>query len=153
MGPHLFLVQLQDLDTHRVLPGLTTGDIGLGTVSVRVRIRTVRYGYCIDRTYTVLPPYGYGCQFPRQTWRTVAAVPYAEPYRAGLEPTVPYTERTVPSPSPKVMDGFTAVDNGFTRFDHVRVTDSGEYATPPHAKLSYGGMMYIRSGCVVSLSS
>ncbi|KAJ7054621.1 hypothetical protein C8F01DRAFT_1088750 [Mycena amicta] len=28
MGPHLFLVQLRDLDTHKALAGLTTGDIG-----------------------------------------------------------------------------------------------------------------------------
>ncbi|KAJ7054616.1 acyl-CoA dehydrogenase/oxidase [Mycena amicta] len=90
MGPHLLLVQLRDLDTHKVLPGLI-GDIGL-----------------------------------------------------------------------RVMGGFAAVDNGFARFDHVRipkenmpskfagVTDSGEYVTPPHAKLSYGGMLYIRSGMVTT---
>ncbi|KAF7297428.1 Acyl-coenzyme A oxidase [Mycena indigotica] len=91
MGPHLFFVQLRDLDTHKVLPGLTIGDIG-----------------------------------------------------------------------PKALGGFAATDNGFARFDHVRipkgnmlskfagVTDSGEYVTPPHAKLSYGGMLYIRSGRMVT---
>jgi acyl-CoA oxidase len=78
------------------------------------------------------------------------------------------------------MGGFATTDNGFARFDHVRipkenmlskfagVTDEGKYVTPPHAKLSYGGvrlsfrftyprselffssqMLYIRSGCVV----
>ncbi|KAH9910211.1 acyl-CoA dehydrogenase/oxidase C-terminal [Epithele typhae] len=54
------------------------------------------------------------------------------------------------------------VDNGYARFDHVRiprkqmlsafasVTPDGKYVTPPHAKLSYGGMLYIRSGMVAS---
>ncbi|KAJ6477780.1 peroxisomal oxidase [Mycena sanguinolenta] len=91
MGPHLFLIQLRDLDTHAVLPGRIIGDIG-----------------------------------------------------------------------PKAMGGYATVDNGFARFDHVRipkenmlskfagVTDAGEYMTPPHAKLSYGGMLYIRSGMVTS---
>ncbi|KAJ7653680.1 peroxisomal oxidase [Mycena polygramma] len=86
MGPHLLLVQLRCLDTHKVLPGLTIGDIG-----------------------------------------------------------------------PKALAGFATTDNGFARFDHVRipkgnmlskfagVTDDGKYVTPPHAKLSYGGMLYIRS--------
>lgn len=44
------------------------------------------------------------------------------------------------------------MDNGFARFDHVRipkenmlskfaqVTDDGKYIQPPHAKLSYGGV-------------
>ncbi|KAG5350604.1 hypothetical protein C0989_010187 [Termitomyces sp. Mn162] len=53
---------------------------------------------------------------------------------------------------PKVHGGFTTVDNGFARFDHVRipkenmlskfaqVTDDGKYVQPPHAKLSYGGV-------------
>ncbi|KAJ7066323.1 peroxisomal oxidase [Mycena amicta] len=91
MGPHLFLVQLRDLDTHKVLPGLIIGDIG-----------------------------------------------------------------------PKAMGGYATTDNGFARFDRVRipkenmlskfagVTESGEYITPPHAKLSYGGMLYIRSGMVTT---
>ncbi|KAJ7257516.1 peroxisomal oxidase [Mycena haematopus] len=63
---------------------------------------------------------------------------------------------------PKALGGFAAVDNGFVRFDHVRipkenmlskfagVTDAGEYVTPPHAKLSYGGMLYIRSRMVTT---
>ncbi|CAL1698461.1 unnamed protein product [Somion occarium] len=58
---------------------------------------------------------------------------------------------------PKAMDGYTAIDNGFASFDHVRipkdhmlskfaqVTDSGQYIQPPHAKMSYGGMVYIRA--------
>lgn len=58
---------------------------------------------------------------------------------------------------PKSMAGYTGVDNGFARFDHVRipranmlskfakVTETGDYIKPPHAKLSYGGMLYIRA--------
>jgi acyl-CoA oxidase len=50
------------------------------------------------------------------------------------------------------MGGYATTDNGFARFDHVRipkenmlskfagVTDEGKYVTPPHAKLSYGGV-------------
>ncbi|KNZ71905.1 Peroxisomal acyl-coenzyme A oxidase 1 [Termitomyces sp. J132] len=64
---------------------------------------------------------------------------------------------------PKVHGGFTTVDNGFARFDHVRipkenmlskfaqVTDDGKYVQPPHAKLSYGGMLYIRANMITSL--
>ncbi|KAJ8495479.1 hypothetical protein ONZ45_g12848 [Pleurotus djamor] len=89
MGPHLFLTQLRDMDTHKPLPGITIGDIG-----------------------------------------------------------------------PKAFNGYVAPDNGFARFNHVRipkehmlskfaqVTDDGKYVRPPHAKLSYGGMLYIRSGMV-----
>ncbi|KAF8153565.1 peroxisomal oxidase [Mycena galopus ATCC 62051] len=63
---------------------------------------------------------------------------------------------------PKALGGMATVDNGFARFDHVRipkenmlskfagVTDAGEYVTPPHAKLSYGGMLYIRSSMVTT---
>ncbi|KAJ3840767.1 peroxisomal oxidase [Lentinula raphanica] len=63
---------------------------------------------------------------------------------------------------PKSFNGFAATDNGFARFEHVRipkeqmlskfaqVTDAGEYIQPPHAKLSYGGMLYIRSGMVTT---
>ncbi|KAJ7437267.1 peroxisomal oxidase [Mycena galericulata] len=63
---------------------------------------------------------------------------------------------------PKAFGGFAATDNGFARFDHVRIpkehmlskfaglNDVGEYVTPPHAKLSYGGMLYIRSGMVTT---
>lgn len=50
------------------------------------------------------------------------------------------------------MAGYIAVDNGYARFDHVRipkenmlsrfaqVTEDGAYIRPPHAKLSYGGV-------------
>ncbi|KAJ7769564.1 peroxisomal oxidase [Mycena maculata] len=91
MGPHLFFIQLRDLDSHEVLPGRIIGDIG-----------------------------------------------------------------------PKALGGYATTDNGFARFDHVRipkenmlskfagVTDGGEYVTPPHAKLSYGGMLYIRSVMVTT---
>ncbi|KAJ7589575.1 peroxisomal oxidase [Mycena floridula] len=86
MGPHLFFVQLRSMDDHKLLPGITAGDIG-----------------------------------------------------------------------PKALGGYAAVDNGFAIFDHVHipkehmlsqfasVTDEGKYMTPPHPKLSYGGMLYIRT--------
>ncbi|KAJ3996037.1 peroxisomal oxidase [Lentinula boryana] len=63
---------------------------------------------------------------------------------------------------PKSFNGFAATDNGFARFTHVRipkeqmlsrfaqVTDDGKYVQPPHAKISYGGMLYIRSGMVTT---
>ncbi|KAK1236046.1 hypothetical protein PQX77_000725 [Marasmius sp. AFHP31] len=63
---------------------------------------------------------------------------------------------------PKAMGGYDLVDNGFARFEHVRipkwhmlskfsqVTDDGKYVKPPHAKISYGGMLYIRSGMVTA---
>ncbi|KAI1785435.1 peroxisomal oxidase [Ganoderma leucocontextum] len=69
---------------------------------------------------------------------------------------------TIGDIGPKAMGGYAAVDNGFARFDRVRipkeqmlsafagVTDEGEYVQPPHAKLSYGGMLYIRSSMVSS---
>ncbi|KAH9886690.1 acyl-CoA oxidase [Cubamyces lactineus] len=89
--PHLFFVQLRSLEDHRVLPGITVGDIG-----------------------------------------------------------------------PKAMAGYGAIDNGYARFDRVRipreymlsafasVTPDGQYVQPPHAKLSYAGMMYIRSTMVIA---
>ncbi|KAH9914088.1 acyl-CoA oxidase [Epithele typhae] len=69
---------------------------------------------------------------------------------------------TVGDIGPKAMGGYNTVDNGYARFDHVRVprenmlsafasvTPDGKYVKPPHAKLSYGGMLYIRSGMVAS---
>ncbi|KAL0578791.1 hypothetical protein V5O48_003203 [Marasmius crinis-equi] len=63
---------------------------------------------------------------------------------------------------PKAFGGYACVDNGFARFDHVRiprwhmlskfaqVTDDGKYVKPPHAKVSYGGMLYIRAGMVTN---
>jgi len=50
------------------------------------------------------------------------------------------------------LGGYAATDNGFARFNHVRipktqmlskfaqVTDDSQYVQPPHAKLSYGGV-------------
>ncbi|KAG7088140.1 hypothetical protein E1B28_012162 [Marasmius oreades] len=61
---------------------------------------------------------------------------------------------------PKAMAGYSAVDNGFARFNRVRipkwhmlskfshVTEDGRYVRPLHAKISYGGMLYIRSGMI-----
>ncbi|CAK5263611.1 unnamed protein product [Mycena citricolor] len=75
----------------------------------------------------------------------------------------PLPGRTLGDIGPKALAGYASTDNGFARFDRVRipkeymlskfadVTAAGEYVTPPHAKLSYGGMLYIRSGCVVRL--
>ncbi|PPQ83813.1 hypothetical protein CVT25_001028 [Psilocybe cyanescens] len=59
------------------------------------------------------------------------------------------------SMGPKALAGFSPTDNGFARFNHVRipkenmlsgfaqVTDDGKYVQPPHAKLSYGGVISI----------
>ena len=55
-------------------------------------------------------------------------------------------------PGPKACDGYSSTDNGFARFDRVRipkenmlsrfaqVTSQGAYIQPPHAKSSYGGV-------------
>ena len=59
---------------------------------------------------------------------------------------------------PKAMGGYATTDNGYVKFDHVRipkdhmlsrfaqVTDKGGYVKPVHDKIGYGGMVYIRSG-------
>lgn len=56
---------------------------------------------------------------------------------------------------PKAMGGMASVDNGFARFDQVRiprehmlskfaqVSLEGKYVQPPHAKLSYGGVSLV----------
>ncbi|EIW76904.1 peroxisomal oxidase [Coniophora puteana RWD-64-598 SS2] len=61
---------------------------------------------------------------------------------------------------PKALGGNQANDNGYARFSRVRiprfhmlskfaqVTREGEYVKPPHAKLSYGGMLTIRANMV-----
>ncbi|KAJ7873471.1 peroxisomal oxidase [Mycena olivaceomarginata] len=79
-----------------------------------------------------------------------------------LDTHVSLPGRIIGDIGPKAMGGFATTDNGFARFDHVRipkenmlskfagVTDEGKYVTPPHAKLSYGGMLYIRSGMVTT---
>lgn len=88
-GPHAFVVQLRDLETHKALPGVEVGDIG-----------------------------------------------------------------------PKM--GYHGVDNGFLRFDHVKVprdamlmryssiTEDGTYVPPPprNSKASYGTMVYVRATIV-----
>ena len=101
VGTHLFLVQLRSLDDHKVLSGITIGDMGVR--------ESERYLYANDVKS-----------------------------KSGTEP--------------KAMGGYSAVDNGYARFDHVRipreqmlsgfasVTPDGQYVQPPHAKLSYGGV-------------
>jgi hypothetical protein len=56
----------------------------------------------------------------------------------------------------KAFGSFAANDNGFIRFQNVRiplscmlskfarVTENGEYVVPPHAKLSYGGVCHCK---------
>ena len=58
---------------------------------------------------------------------------------------------------PKVYGAFGGLDNGWVRFHHVRiprdnmlaknaqVKKGGDYVRPPNDKLSYGGMVFIRS--------
>ncbi|KZV97534.1 acyl-CoA oxidase [Exidia glandulosa HHB12029] len=65
--------------------------------------------------------------------------------------------RTIGDIGPKAFNAHPATDHGFLRFDHVRiprahmlskfaqVTRDATYVAPPHAKLSYGGMLYIRA--------
>ncbi|KAF8190757.1 peroxisomal oxidase [Mycena galopus ATCC 62051] len=79
-----------------------------------------------------------------------------------LDTHAPLPGRIMGDIGPKAHGGYAAVDNGFARFDHIRipkenmlskfagVTEEGTYVTPPHAQLSYGGMLYIRSGMVTS---
>ncbi|KAJ3370925.1 acyl-coenzyme A oxidase [Allomyces arbusculus] len=56
--------------------------------------------------------------------------------------------------------GFNLIDNGFLMFEHYKiprtnmlmrfaqVTRKGEYVKPPHAKLAYGGMVFVRTALV-----
>ena len=58
--------------------------------------------------------------------------------------------------------GYNAVDNGFLRFDHVRISrramlmkhsiveSDGSYQPPPVAKASYGTMVFVRSDIVMN---
>ncbi len=58
--------------------------------------------------------------------------------------------------------GYNAVDNGFLRFDHVRipkdamlmahskVLDDGTYIPPPVKKAAYGTMVFVRSDIVMN---
>ncbi|KAG1844706.1 peroxisomal oxidase [Suillus subluteus] len=77
-----------------------------------------------------------------------------------LEDHKPLQGITVGDIGPKASGGMASQDQGFARFDHVRiprtnmfskfaeVTTEGSYIQPPHAKLSYGGMMYIRANMI-----
>ncbi|CAJ0923082.1 unnamed protein product, partial [Mesorhabditis belari] len=90
-GPHNFLVQIRDENTHQPMPGITVGDIG-----------------------------------------------------------------------PKF--GLNTNDNGFLRFDHVRiprrnmlmrhskVSADGVYSPPVHPKLSYGAMIFVRATMIRMLA-
>lgn len=61
---------------------------------------------------------------------------------------------TIGDIGPKSGAGFAPTDNGFARFNHIRipkenmlsafaqVTEEGKYKQPPHAKLSYGGVRF-----------
>ncbi|KAI0042754.1 peroxisomal oxidase [Auriscalpium vulgare] len=63
---------------------------------------------------------------------------------------------------PKALGGWATTDHGFAQFTHVRiprenmlskfaqVTEDGRYVKPPHSKMSYGGMLYIRSSMVTT---
>ncbi|TKA50277.1 hypothetical protein B0A53_06349 [Rhodotorula sp. CCFEE 5036] len=71
---------------------------------------------------------------------------------------------------PKVHGAMAGVDNGWARFDRVRVPrknmlsrfakvepsqnggGGAEYVQPPHSKLSFGGMVYIRAQMIGSLA-
>ncbi|GAA5955639.1 hypothetical protein JCM3765_001809 [Sporobolomyces pararoseus] len=65
---------------------------------------------------------------------------------------------------PKIHNAMGSLDNGWARFDHVRiprshmlsrfaqVTEDGQYVKPPHSKVSYGGMLFIRAQMISSLS-
>ncbi|KAL8277204.1 hypothetical protein RQP46_010377 [Phenoliferia psychrophenolica] len=65
---------------------------------------------------------------------------------------------------PKAHAGYTSVDNGWASFDHVRiprnqmlarfaqVARDGKYTKPPHSKLSYGGMIFIRAQMIGNVS-
>lgn len=69
---------------------------------------------------------------------------------------------------PKVHGAMSAVDNGWARFTDVRVPRAhmlarfarverdpdgrGVYVQPPHSKLSFGGMVYIRAQMIGSLA-
>ncbi|BGP43365.1 hypothetical protein JCM10449v2_007397 [Rhodotorula kratochvilovae] len=67
---------------------------------------------------------------------------------------------------PKVHSAMGSVDNGWARFSSVRLPraqmlsrfaavdpkNGGTYIKPPHAKLSYGGMIFIRSQMISNLA-
>jgi acyl-CoA oxidase len=65
---------------------------------------------------------------------------------------------------PKIHNAMGSLDNGWARFEHVRiprshmlsrfaqVTEEGQYIRPPHGKIQYGGMVFIRAQMIGSLS-
>jgi len=71
---------------------------------------------------------------------------------------------TIGDIGPKVHNAFSANDNGYMRFNKVRiphdamlsrfakVSKEGAYSKPPHDKLSYGGMIYIRAQMISGLA-
>lgn len=80
-----------------------------------------------------------------------------------LEDHTPLPGVTVGDIGPKM--GFSGVDNGFLRLDHVRiprenmlarfasVEEDGTYKQPPHQKIGYGTMMFVRSRIVYEASN
>eukprot|EP01099_Mayorella_cantabrigiensis_P001461 TRINITY_DN1639_c0_g3_i1.p1 TRINITY_DN1639_c0_g3~~TRINITY_DN1639_c0_g3_i1.p1 ORF type:complete len:692 (-),score=149.44 TRINITY_DN1639_c0_g3_i1:253-2328(-) len=79
-----------------------------------------------------------------------------------LEDHKPLPGVTVGDIGPKF--GYSTMDNGFLRFDNVKiprnallmrfsqVTPEGEYIKPPHSKVSYGTMVFIRAFIVSGAS-
>ncbi|KAK4053613.1 hypothetical protein OIO90_003852 [Microbotryomycetes sp. JL221] len=65
---------------------------------------------------------------------------------------------------PKVHGGMAAVDNGWARFNKVRiplnqmlnrfskVSETGQYSKPPHDKIAFGGMVFIRAQMIGNLA-
>lgn len=74
-----------------------------------------------------------------------------------LEQHLPLPGVTVGDQGPKAYGGFMSVDNGYIKFDSVRIPrenmlmrfakldDAGKYLKPTHNKLSYGSMVRLRS--------
>uniref|UniRef100_A0A7S4IFR4 Acyl-coenzyme A oxidase n=1 Tax=Vannella robusta TaxID=1487602 RepID=A0A7S4IFR4_9EUKA len=79
-----------------------------------------------------------------------------------LEDHMPLPGITLGDIGPKM--GYEAVDNGYLRFDHVRiplfnmlakyaqVSEDGVYSKPPHDKLSYGTMVFVRAHLIATAS-
>merc|ERR1712137_102811 len=80
-----------------------------------------------------------------------------------LEDHMPLPGITLGDIGPKM--GFHAVDNGFLRFDqhriplfnmlsrYAQVSEDGTYTKPPHEKLSYGTMVFVRAMLIYSAAS
>ncbi|KAL7754007.1 hypothetical protein RI367_000940 [Sorochytrium milnesiophthora] len=83
--------------------------------------------------------------------------PFVVPLRS-LDDHKPFPGVVVGDIGPKM--GFNMIDNGFLMFDKYRVprdnllmrfakvTNKGEYVKPPHAKLAYSAMVYVRTNLV-----